>query len=1150
MPSRAARPGSSDRSGRVGSTRADAQPEARAGGRVDERVEVRVEVLGGLRVHVAGRELTGPAIGSRMARRLLVHLACDEGQRVGADALVDALWGPHPPARADRILASLVSRLRASIHREVVVGDGRGYRLGPDVAVDLTDARRLLDEASARASEGEPALALLCSRRAESLLTPSSPDDGRDPTARAEQARLLRRARLGAGRSELDLGRPVGAVVPARRALVDDPLDEEAARLLMHALADSGAPAAALRVFADLRRALRDELGTDPSRATAELHAAVLAPDAGAPPGARPGGRAEARPRARSDARPGALRRTWHPTAAARRRWHAGELVGRDRETELLHGFWSRTAAGHGGIVLVTGEAGVGKTSLAGSLADLAASTGGLVLAARCYAAERSLPLQPLAEALESAVVSLPPELVRAAAHGAGPGLHRLLPLLSTSTAPWTPSTAANARQEPTSRQDVEAGTDDATGGRTHAGVPGRRAPDLERRELLFAVSAFLTALARDRPLLLLVDDLHEAGDLTLEALHYLHRAATGPLLVVATVRPAEGADAVRLLADVSTTLPLGPLDGTAVRTLAERAGFGDRADEIVVRTGGLALYVVEVIRDLAAGGPGRPRSLADSVLGRVDRCGPAVRSVLRSAAVLGSAFDPLVVARLCGESPAATLASCEQALAAGLLSDRGSLYEFANDLVRDAVHDAIPQASRVAQHRIAADLLVDQPEASAAHAAAAGQWRRACLSWLLAAEAALERFAARDAEGLADRALEAASRIDDAELRGRALLVRGHGREARSDYERSHADFVAAGEAGRSSGDLRLEMTALRAASGDVLVAVAGSVDEIRDPLDRMLEIARRLGDRGAEADALARLTVLCGARLDFVAAERHVERAEAAAETSHDPFAVVNALDARKNLLAYQGVVSALGAVTRRLEPLQRHNGDLWSLQWTVFESSFVPLAAEDYPAALALMTEALEINRRSGFVAIESWHLAHVGWLHRLAGDLRSAITTGTRAVELAEAHGRHRWWLSAAAGLQAAHLLAAGRPGQARRLLEPLRPSGSAVGDEAFRLRLLGPLARATGSPADLAAASALLAGLRTEPGRAWLLGADAYLCLARAHVEAGDPTRATDLLQPFVTAAEREGWPALVRLAHEALAGGCAPQPAATDLQRR
>jgi hypothetical protein len=183
---------------------------------------------------------------------------------------------------------------------------------------------------------------------------------------------------------------------------------------------------------------------------------------------------------------------------------------------------------------------------------------------------------------------------------------------------------------------------------------------------------------------------------------------------------------------------------------------------------------------------------------------------------------------------------------------------------------------------------------------------------------------------------------------------------------------------------------------------------------------------------------------------------------------------------------------------------------------------------------MTEALEINRRSGFVAIESWHLAHVGWLHRLAGDLPTALTTGARAVELAEAHGRHRWWLSAAAGLQAAHLLTAGHRAEARRLLEPLRPSGPAIGDEAFRLRLLGPLALATGSASDRAAAAVLADGLRPEPGRAWLLGADAYLCLARARVEAGE--------------AAREGWPALARLAHEVLTGA-GPPPAATDLQR-
>ncbi len=638
--------------------------------------------------------------------------------------------------------------------------------------------------------------------------------------------------------------------------------------------------------------------------------------------------------------------------------------------------------------------------------------------------------------------------------------------------------------------------------------------------------------------MLLFLDDLQNAAPVTVEAVHALTRAAgRAPLLLLATVRPTEGAPALRLLDPLASRVDLGPLDTDAVTALALEAGHVDRAAEIVGRTGGHALFVVEILRDLAAGGDGRPATLQTSVLTRLDRCGPSVAAVLRSGAVLGSAFDPLLAARLAGTTDAAALTACEIALADRLLLVAGDRYEFANDLIRDAIHDGIPEPSRVAQHRLAADLLVDQPEAVAGHAEAAGQWRRACLSWLLAAEDALARFAAADAEVLATQALSIAERLDEAELLGRAHLARGHARDASSAHEDSLVDLRAAVSAARRAGDLRLEMTALRAAGGDVTVTVVDDVAEIEQPLHRMLAIARSLGDAGAQADALTRLTVFWTARLDFVRAEEQAHRAELVAGASNDPLATTCALDARKHVDAYQGLVARLSEITEHLEQALRRTGDLWSLQWTVFESSFVPLAAGDHAAALARMNEALEINRRSGYLAAESWYLAHLGWVHRLAGDLPEALALGRQAVERSRRHGRHRWWASTAAALHAGTLLAAGERAEARALLEPLRPTGPAVGDEAYRLRIAAPLALATGTDADLAAADALFSCLRTAPGRAWLLGADVHLTLGRAWLAHGEPTRARRVLEPFADAAERSGWADLAADARRALEGG-------------
>jgi DNA-binding SARP family transcriptional activator/tetratricopeptide (TPR) repeat protein len=1050
---------------------------------------VRLTVLGRLAAHTPAGTLSGPALGSRKGRQVLLLLATTRGRALSVDTIVDLLWDDVAPANARRGVASLVSRLRRTLGRDVIEGDATGYRLGPSVSVDLDEARALLQEAGERLADGETGLAAAAAQRAVELLA-------REPTHEVDlpplaaltllaegRPVLLRDARLVAARALLGLDRGAEAAPLARTVLGQDPLDEEAARVVMAAQASSGSVSDALRTFATLRRKLREELGADPAPATASLHAALLRGDWRAQPGAAAPGKS----------RPG--------PAAAR----GSALVGRDAEVVRLGQRWAEAAGGRGGLVLIAGEAGVGKTALARQQADAARRTGGLVLEARCYEAERSRLLQPLAEALAVAGRTMHPDALRTAAAGHEDALARLVPSLAQ---------LFPGDQSP---------------------PIGRRSPDAELRAVFEAVTGFVDRLSRQQPALLLLDDLQNAAPVTVEAVHALTRVAThGALLVVATIRPTEGAPALRLLEEAATRLDLGPLDAAAVAALAADAGHEERADEIAGRTGGHALFVVEILRDLAAGGDGRPASLQTSVLTRLERCGPTVSAVLRSGAVLGSAFDPLLAAEMAGTSAAEALAACEVALSDRLLVARADRYEFANDLIRDAIHDGVPEPSRIAQHRLAADLLVEEPEAVAVHAEAAGQWRRACLSWLLAAESALARFASADAEALADQALSLATQLDEPELLGRAFLARGHARDARSAHEQALDDCHEAVAAARRAGDLRLEMTALRAASGDVTVTVVDDVADIERPLLRMLDIARSLGDASAEADALTRLTVLSTARLDFVRAEEFTRRAEAVAAASNDPLATTNALDARKHVAAYQGLVGDLAEVIDPLEPALRRGGDLWSLQWTVFESSFVPLAAGDHAAALARMTEALEINRRSGYVASESWHLAHLGWVHRLAGDLPTALALGRKALDLSRRHGRHRWWLSTAAGHYAGSLLAAGLRAEAVDVLDPLRPTGPPVGDEAYRLRMAAPLARATGADADLRSADALFSGLRTAPGRAWLLGADVYLALGRAWLAHGDAERARQVLEPFASAAETCGWPAFAREARHVL----------------
>lgn len=1032
---------------------------------------VLVHLSGPLRVDRAGRLLAATEIGSRKGRTLLRLLCARRGEQVAAADIVAVLWPDRPPADPEAVIASLASRLRRVLGPGAVLGGREGYRTGA-LQTDLGRARHLLDDADA----APPALAVAGARAAVALLgdadaLPEEPDSEWTAAVRAELAALRRRGRHLVASSALagvapDPEDAATAESAARRAVADDPLDEEAVRLLLRALLARGLPAEALRVYEALRRALADELGADPGPATRDLHAAALR-----------GGPA--------------------PAVAV----HAGPvdhplLAGREREVSALRAAWTGACEGHGGLVVLAGEPGIGKSRLLDELATLARRSGATVLTARAFEGERSLFAQPVADALAGLARTVPAHRLERAVAGR-PAIGRLVPELAPLA------------------------------GEAPAGV---LASAVERSQTFAAVAELLGALARDGPLLLVLDDLQRAGRSTLELLHYLARHLAGAaVLLAAAVRAGEGADVLELLGDVATPMRLGPLPADAVAALAARGGQEHRAEEVVRRTGGHPLFVVEVLRALAHGDPGLPASVQAAVVDRVARTGEETERVLRAAAVLGSSFDPAAAAGVAGAEPAVALHDLERALGAGLLVPSGAHYEFAHDVVREALLATTPSPTRLAWHARAADLLSGDPEAVAGHAEALGDRPRAGRAWLLAAERALSRFVASDAIVLAGRAVAAADALGDDELGGRALVVRGRAHEAAAHFAAALDDFTAARGSARRAGDRRLQMTVLRELAGDVPVALGNPPADCEPDLRESLALSTALGDRAGEAGVLARLTVLRCSQLDFTDAGRLAARALAAGRAAGDDRARASGLDAVKTSRAYLGRAAELVPVLEELEPLLHRLGDLWMLQWTVFESAVVPLVAGDDAAALDRIGAALAVCRRSGYTAYEPFFVAHAGWVHRLAGRTGPALREGRLAVDLAGRH-RHTWWSTTAAALHAGTLLEAGDAAAAAAVLRPAVAVADVPGAEAYLLRCLAPLAEASGDPAVLERADHLLGRVRAPEGCAWLLGADVYLSVARAWRRAGRPERADEVLGGFRAAARAAGWGGLVALA--------------------
>jgi tetratricopeptide (TPR) repeat protein len=773
------------------------------------------------------------------------------------------------------------------------------------------------------------------------------------------------------------------------------------------------------------------------------------------------------------------------------------DLVGRDRELAELTAAWERAAGGEPGVVMVVGEAGIGKTRLAEALAAEVASAGATVLQSRCYETERSLFLQPVVEAVLPAVTGLPAAELRQLLGDDAPPFAAVVPEAAALLGPMPPE---------------------------------RAAVDMQRRRAFHGVLAFLRELAARSPVLLMLDDLQYAGQSTVEFVHYLGRhAGRARLLVMATVRAENDAEVGAALAAVASRVDLGPLGADAVGQLARQAGQAGLADRILQQTRGHTLFVVEVLQALADGDNGLPGSLRGAVQARARRLGAEAEQLLRAAAVLGATVDPTTAAGIAGVPPADALRDCELALQARLLVAAGRDFEFANDLIREALYATTPEPIRLAYHQRAADLLTGQPESLARHAAASGDWLRAARALLSASDVAFRRFAVTDSVALATQALEAAERAGAPEIGARARVIRGRAHEAVAALPAALTDFSEGAAVARAAGDRRLEMLALRQLGGDVPVALGMPIGYCESHLANGLRLAELLGDQAAAADLLARLAIIATNRLQFDRALDYGQRATAAGRAASDEHALAVGLDGLKNVHAYLGHTDVLATVLDELDPLLRRQGDLYLLQTAVFESAFVPMAAGNWDQAIAATESAIEINRRSGWPHWAASYVAYLGWLARLRGRDDEAVSLGRRALQINEAN-EHPWVFALVCAELGATLMAAGNRAEAIELLERGHAIAETAGAEAYVLHCLGPLAEATRSPAVLAEADRLLANAQLSDGDAWVLGYEVYLSIARSWLVADQPERARAVLAPLLGAVERVPWVAALAAA--------------------
>src|SRR6185369_17210732 len=464
-----------------------------------------IRVLGPLEAEVEGARAD---LGGPLQRAVLALLLMERGRVVSVDRMIDQLWRGEPPPRAIASLQAYVSNLRRILEpgrarraqARILVSAPPGYAVRlPDGAVDAWRFESLLT-AARKEAPGQPERARQELEQALALWRgPAYAEFADEEWASAEVVRLTEQ-HLAAQEAWAEVALRTGAAaeaVPAAEALIrQQPLREGSWRLLALSLWACDRQADALAALRRARRMLRDELGLEPGPALAEVEEAIL------------GQRQEM------------LRRVQPLPAAAESRAHAAParqaegqtpdelFVGRGDELRVIAAAAARHA---GGVVLITGEGGAGKTRLLDRATAYLAEAGWMVVTGSCPDAGGAPSAWAWTEALRALATYVPP------AEPAGV----LGVLLDPDARPAGPGPSPNLRTRP------DAATDTAAA----------------RFRLHQAVVAWLRQAAAARPVAVLLDDLHQADAETLALLETVAAGLAGsPLLLMAAYRPAEAA--------------------------------------------------------------------------------------------------------------------------------------------------------------------------------------------------------------------------------------------------------------------------------------------------------------------------------------------------------------------------------------------------------------------------------------------------------------------------------------------------------------------------------------------------------------------------------------------------------------------------------
>ena len=419
-------------------------------------------------------------------------------------------------------------------------------------------------------------------------------------------------------------------------------------------------------------------------------------------------------------------------------------FVGREDELSMLINRWHRARSGEGQVLLVAGEAGIGKSRLVQEFHQRLSNVPHTWMEAGGAQFLQNTPFYPVADLLQQAI-------------GAGGGESAVERIAGLERA------LESGGLEPRETVPLVAPI-------LNLPVPGEYpplllAPEPQRRKLLAILAAWVFGIARVQPLVLVLEDLHWVDPSTLELQHILvEQGGTVPLLLLCIARPEFRPSWPAR--PHCAQLTLNRLGGAQVRDMviqvAARVALArDVIDAVVTRTGGVPLFVEELTRVVMGGGLSMareiPATLHDPLMARLDGLGPA-KDIAQVAAVIGRDFSYELI-RAVMPAGYRLEASLDKLVDEELLYVRGhppeATYQFKHELIRDAAYEALLKSRRKELHHKVARTLAEgfasiaesQPEVLARHWTHAGESDPAIAAWRKAGDAAFVRHAFREAD-------------------------------------------------------------------------------------------------------------------------------------------------------------------------------------------------------------------------------------------------------------------------------------------------------------------------------------------------------------------------------------------------------------------